>query len=171
MGKLKSGYTTGACSAAAAKAAVISLFSQCFVEKVEIPFPDNSRVLFEIVECGWEKKNHTATAAVIKDSGDDPDVTNGAKIEVEAALQPTEDLSDTFDLIQIKGGTGVGVVTKKGLAVPVGEPAINPVPIQMIQSAVREGLREIRVKLQTPLTITVSIANGEKLAEKTLNKH
>lgn len=170
MGKLKSGYTTGACSAAAAKAAVVYLFNQAFVEEVEIPFPDKSRVSFQIIECGWKKKNHTATAAVLKDSGDDPDVTNGAKIEVEAALQPKEGVTDTFELVQIKGGVGVGLVTKRGLAVPVGEPAINPVPRKMIRAAVREGLQETGTDLQIPLTITISIANGEALAEKTLNK-
>ena len=170
MGKLRSGYTTGACSAAAAKAAVICLFDQGLVEEIEIPFPDKSRVSFQIIECGWKKEYHTATASVKKDSGDDPDVTNGVIIEVEAALQLKEASTGTFDLVQIKGGVGVGLVTKRGLAVPVGEPAINPVPMKMIRAAVSEGLEVTGTKLQVPLTITISIVNGEKLAEKTLNK-
>ena len=170
MRKLKSGYTTGACAAAAAKAAVIFLFNPVSLEEVEIPFPDKSRVTFRIIQCGWKIKTNTAAAAVIKDAGDDPDVTNGARIEVEASLQPKETLIEPCELIQIKGGIGVGVVTKRGLAVHVGEPAINPVPREMIRAAVKEGLRETGVNPETPIVVKVSIPDGEKLAEKTLNK-
>jgi len=170
MAKLKSGYTTGACSAAAAKAAVICLFKGSCVKKVEIPFPDNSRVSFEIVNCGLKQKNNSAIAAVVKDAGDDPDVTNGATIEVEVSAQSEKTNTNTIDHIEIKGGTGVGVVTKRGLAVSVGEPAINPVPRKMIRAAVIEGLQETGSSIELPLTVTISIANGEELAEKTLNK-
>ena len=165
MGRLRSGYTTGACAAAAAKAAVLCLYQRVVVQEVEIPFPDTSRVVFPVVQSAFQ--NGSARAAVIKDAGDDPDVTNGARIEVEVAGDLRE--SDHAGTITIKGGQGVGVVTKRGLAVAVGEPAINPVPRKMIREAVREGMAEVGAEAQS-LTLTVSIVDGEKLAEQTLNK-
>jgi len=173
MAKLKSGYTTGACAAAAAKAAVIYLFKQVHINKVEIPFPDTSRVLFQIAEYDRKITDNSAWAAVIKDAGDDPDVTNGARIEVEASIRTQETFShqtQSSDSIQIKGGKGVGKITKRGLAVDVGEAAINPVPRKMIRNAVCEALNESGKDPQTPIIVTVSIVNGEYLAQKTLNK-
>ncbi len=169
MKKLKSGYTTGACAAAAAKASVLHLFTKNNVEKVEIPFPDCSRITFKIVQCRSIIKNKVSIASVKKDAGDDPDVTNGAIIDVEVS-QGFKIKSDSIKNILIKGGIGIGVVTKKGLAVPVGEPAINPVPRMMIEKAITEGLYESGQDILTPISVTVSIANGEELAKKTLNK-
>jgi cobalt-precorrin-5B (C1)-methyltransferase len=168
MKKLRSGYTTGACSAAAAKAAALMLLTGEKQENVEIPFPDDSRVNFRIVESKeYKNKKHGAFAAVIKDAGDDPDVTNGARIEAHVCFGLQK--SSTNEPLLIFGGKGVGTVTKRGLAIPVGEPAINPVPRKMIRAAVSEAILTSGNNQIFSLEITVSIPDGEALAEKTLN--
>lgn len=193
--KLRSGYTTGACAAAAAKAATMLLLrakaGKAERPEVEIPFPDGSRVKFAVHHGGISNSpsGPVAFASVIKDAGDDPDVTNGAEIIATVQLTDNEDflrsslLTPHTSLI-IKGGRGVGTVTKPGLSVPVGEPAINPVPRRMIQEAVSEAIKEC-AKLEvrskkcfishlTPhasrsIEITISVPQGEELAKKTLN--
>ncbi|HBR21973.1 MAG TPA: cobalt-precorrin-5B (C(1))-methyltransferase [Nitrospiraceae bacterium] len=220
---LRLGYTTGACAAAAAKAAVMILLNgvnrlisesqnkQSFPihpfthspihHDIEIPFPDGSRHKFKIQNAGCRMQDKIAWASVIKDAGDDPDVTNRAEIVAEVKLIEQQDNKDksmsTTGLLrycstalEIKGGKGVGVVTKPGLPIPVGEPAINPVPRKMIKEAVTEALKEsleLRVmsyelknkknsKLRTPnselqtLEVIISVTDGEKLAKKTLNQ-
>ena len=130
---------------------------------------------------------------MIKDAGDDPDVTNGAEIVAEVKLIEQQNHKTTVLLhycatgLAIKGGKGVGVVTKPGLPIPVGEAAINPVPRKMIKEAVMEAIIEqqgsrtaeqqdekttaalLRYCATAPLEITISVTNGEKLAKKTLN--
>ena len=217
--KLRSGYTTGACAAAAAKAAAILFLrnAECTplspplargdnrgVVSVEIPFPDGSRAPFKLHDAGCRVQDNTAYASVIKDAGDDPDVTHGAEIRAEAswiadcALHSREHSlalgaggvrSAECPEVIIKGGTGVGTVTKPGLAVPVGEAAINPVPRRMIREAVEEAVREYKLTnpqsvyarvnecsarvqgtIRNPkLEITISVPAGEELAKKTLN--
>lgn len=168
MKKLRSGYTTGACSAAAAKAATLLLLTGEEQESVEIPFPDGSRVNFHIVESQLnENKNQVAMAAVIKDAGDDPDVTNGARIEAYVCFGKKK--TSTEEPLVIIGGKGIGTVTKRGLAIPVGEPAINPVPRKMLRDAVSEAVSASGEKQNCSLEITVSIPDGKLLAEKTLN--
>ena len=167
--RLRSGYTTGACAAAAAKAAVLLLLGRPRPESVEIPFPDGSRHGFAVHRC--DVQYGQAWASVIKDAGDDPDVTNGAEIKVGASFLPEGKIpADAVRLEQtgifLSGGAGVGRVTKPGLAVKVGEPAINPVPRRMILAAVLEGLGKETGK---PLEIVISVPRGEELAEKTLN--
>jgi len=167
MKKLRSGYTTGACSAAAAKAAVLLLLTGKIQESVEIPFPDGSRVTFHITDSNLlTHKRLVAMAAVIKDAGDDPDVTNGARIEASVCFGRKDSPADEPIII---GGKGVGTVTKRGLAIPVGEPAINPVPRKMIREAVSEAVLVFGEEHDFPLEITISIPDGELLAEKTLN--
>jgi len=181
--KLRSGYTTGACAAAAAKAAALLLLSSGSgvrssenIQNVEIPFPDGSRVQFHVhhTELRTENSELISTASVIKDAGDDPDVTNGA--EIVATVQSSEFgvRSGEGPIIIIKGGIGVGRVTKPGLAIPVGEPAINPVPRKMITEAVAEAIRDYKLNLQSEirnphLQITIFVPEGEELAKKTLN--
>ncbi|MBU1231570.1 MAG: cobalt-precorrin-5B (C(1))-methyltransferase CbiD [Proteobacteria bacterium] len=168
MKKLRSGYTTGACAAAAAKAAALLLLSGTKQDSVEIPFPDGSRVRFSLVSSDFAGSGKSAAqAAVIKDAGDDPDVTNGARIE--ASVCYGENDTKRGALLRILGGVGVGTVTKRGLAVQVGEPAINPVPRKMIRDAVSEALVEGKTNQDCCLDITISIPQGEELAEKTLN--
>lgn len=172
-GKLRTGYTTGACAAAASKAATALLFQQTGqIKNVEIPFPDNSRVSFGIHKCGIINRNFniTAWASVIKDAGDDPDVTNGAEIVAEVSItRKPEPYSTEVSEIVIKGGNGVGTVTKPGLSVPVGEPAINPVPRKMIREAVTEAMpSDFRNEIHH-IEVTISVLDGEKIAQKTLN--
>lgn len=168
--RLRSGYTTGACAAAAASAATLALLGEC-VERVEIPFPDGSRVGFELCRCLVE--SGVALASVVKDAGDDPDVTNGAEIVAEARRFEAADVAEDAVLLDqdrklfLRAGVGVGRVTKPGLAVSVGEPAINPVPRQMICEAVTEALAACGCP--GGIEITVSVPAGEELAEKTLN--
>ncbi len=188
---LRSGYTTGACAAAAAKAAVLELCrgevtspvrSPEKIKQVEIPFPDGSRVKFEIHNSKLitHDSQLTARASVIKDAGDDPDVTHGAEIVAEARMVQATDVGAIHELplqIDIKGGKGVGTVTKPGLPIPIGEPAINPVPRHMIKEAVMEavGARSPRpygrgkALLAPTIEVTISVPNGEELAKKTLN--
>jgi cobalt-precorrin-5B (C1)-methyltransferase len=161
--KLRSGYTTGACAAAAAKAAVRCLLG-ARDEAVEIPFPDGSRHRF--VLCRVQRLDgDRAMASVVKDAGDDPDVTNGAEIGAEVRWLDGPETEP----ITLVNGPGVGRVTKPGLAVAVGEPAINPVPRRMIREAVLEGLAECGQR-EKYLEIAIFIRDGEILAEKTLNR-
>ncbi|WP_028581917.1 cobalt-precorrin-5B (C(1))-methyltransferase [Desulfogranum japonicum] len=160
---LRSGYTTGACAAAAAKAAALLLFTNRAPSQVTITFPDETQHIFTLHDC--RMLDHTATASVIKDAGDDPDVTNGAEIGVEIVESIWEPGTAQFRLLS---GEGVGTVTKPGLAVPVGEPAINPIPRQMIIHAIQEAIAESDQD-NPALDIRVFVRNGEELAEKTLN--
>jgi cobalt-precorrin-5B (C1)-methyltransferase len=169
-GKLRPGYTTGACAAAAAKAAVMLLLGEERTDRVTgevtIPFPDGNRVAFTARLNGAQ--GDVASASVIKDAGDDPDATNHAEImaEVRFVAVPKGD----SPMVRIEGGKGVGRVTKPGLSVSVGEPAINAVPRTMIREAVMEviagngGLPE-----GGGIAITISVPKGEELAKKTLN--
>jgi cobalt-precorrin-5B (C1)-methyltransferase len=180
--KLRSGYTTGACAAAAAKAATLLLRNAEWgmrkginIESVEIPFPDGSRVTFKIRDSGCRAEEKIAFASVIKDAGDDPDITNGAEIvatvkSLEPGVQSTE-----HPEITLRVGKGVGTVTKPGLAIAVGEAAINPVPRRMITEAVREALTVSGSQIPNSeigipyLEVTISVPAGEELAKKTLN--
>ncbi|MDO9043179.1 MAG: cobalt-precorrin-5B (C(1))-methyltransferase CbiD, partial [Desulfocapsaceae bacterium] len=168
MKKLRSGYTTGACAAAAAKAATIMLIKGVAQDQVDIPFPDGTRVSFQLCACQWSDPTHTATlAAVIKDAGDDPDVTNRARIEAEVRF--IQQVQKQDEQIIIAGGKGIGTVTKPGLAIPVGEPAVNPVPRKMIREAMLEALSLSETDFNRSLQVILSVPNGEDLAKKTLN--
>ncbi|NOZ69885.1 MAG: cobalamin biosynthesis protein CbiD [Deferribacteres bacterium] len=174
--RLRSGYTTGACAAAAAKAAALLLLdphagaAHRKLNSVEIPFPDGSRVSFKIHNFKLQTRDSkpVAFASVIKDAGDDPDVTHGAEIAAEARLAGAR---RPLPRLIINGGRGVGTVTKPGLPVPVGEPAINPVPRKMIRDAVLEAVDSLMGKASPApvVEITISVPDGEELARKTLN--
>ena len=165
--KLRSGFTTGACAAAAAKAATLLLVTGEMPFKVDIPFPDSKRFSFEIAKIDFFAG--VASASVIKDAGDDPDVTNGAEICAQVRfVEPADNAS--LDRIDILGGKGVGKVTKPGLAVAVGGPAINPVPCRMIRQAVMEAFtRQGEDLAQKNIEVVISVPEGENLAQKTLN--
>ncbi|MEW6115921.1 MAG: cobalt-precorrin-5B (C(1))-methyltransferase CbiD [Nitrospirota bacterium] len=184
---LRSGYTTGACAAAAAKAATLLVMRKALctmsndnslITDVEIPFPDGGRVRFAIHDSGSGSDGPSAWASVIKDAGDDPDVTNGAEIVATATFlhgpEKRRVLLNAPSLL-IKGGKGVGTVTKPGLSVAVGEPAINPVPKRMIEAAIKEALSEVSGfpgfrASALDIEVTISVPKGEKLAKKTLNE-
>lgn len=162
--RLRSGFTTGACSAAAAKAATIAAVTGTVPEDVAIPFPDGSKKSFAVHSCTIN--GDTVTASIIKDAGDDPDVTNKAEICATIQLSHPKNPAGPavyHENIILFRGKGVGIVTKPGLAISVGEPAINPVPRQMIFAAIQEVTEK-------ELSVTISVHNGEYLAEKTLNK-
>ncbi len=172
--KLRSGYTTGACAAAAAKAATELLLHPQGPDdgtiEVEIPFPDGSRVQFTALVRGIDDHGTRliASASVIKDGGDDPDVTNDAEIRASVAVSRKEE--GTGELVTIQGGTGVGIVTKPGLSVAVGEAAITSVPRSMIRQAVREALDGGGARAAgVSMDVTISVPKGEELAKKTLN--
>jgi cobalt-precorrin-5B (C1)-methyltransferase len=166
MKRLRSGYTTGACAAAAAKAATLCLLTKGLQPRVEIPFPQGGRVMFQVRRSDMIG-GYAAVASIIKDAGDDPDVTNGAEIQAR-----TRAVEAGKDRIRILGGPGVGIVTKPGLPVPVGEPAINPVPRRMIREAVEEAISEAACanKEAFGIEVTISVPDGERLAEHTLNR-
>ncbi len=165
---LKSGYTTGACAAAAAKAAVLGLLGRENPESVAIPFPDGSRHSFALCRFALREEGPGCMATVVKDAGDDPDVTNGAEIGAEARWLPED--SEPGNIL-LSNGPGVGMATKPGLAVAAGEAAINPVPRRMIREAVTEALAEAGGPEPVPsLAIQIFVRDGEILAEKTLNR-
>lgn len=155
--KLRCGYTTGSCAAAAAKAAAEMLLGGQRVEAVELVTPSGQKLLLDVEEISWEKER--VSCAIRKDSGDDPDVTNG--ILVFAAVERTE------GGFRIEGGTGVGRVTLPGLDQPVGEAAINTVPRQMITRAVEEICA--KYGFDGGIRVLVSIPEGVRLAGKTFN--
>ncbi len=153
MTALRTGFTTGACAAAAAKAAALLLAEGRTVATVEIPLPDGQRIAFAPVDIRAIEGG--AEAAIVKNAGDDPDVTDGARIVATVAWDDGEE-------VLFAAGPGVGTVTKAGLALAPGEPAINPVPRRMIAAALREVTdRGVR--------ITLSIPGGEELAKRTFN--
>ena len=156
--KLRFGYTTGTCAAAAAKAATVLLLTGTAPETVTIDTPKGITLNLAVLEP--TVSNGTATCAIQKDSGDDPDVTNG--VLVYAAVSTSDRPG-----ISINGGVGVGRVTKPGLKQAIGEAAINPVPREMIRRAVEEAVEECNcVK---GLSVVISIPAGVALAEKTFN--
>ena len=156
--KLRMGYTTGSCAAAAAKAAACMLLTGKAVPEVKLMMPKGIRLDLEVLEAKWTAEE--ASCAIRKDAGDDPDVTDGLKIY--ALVRKSEEPG-----VQIDGGEGVGRVTRPGLEQPVGAAAINKVPRQMI----RENVEEICRKLgyEGGLSVTISIPGGEALAMKTFN--
>ena len=134
-------------------------------EEAEITLPAGEKVVFTLH--GQQFDEHSASCYVVKDAGDDPDVTNGAEIHVTLRREQPKNLKGQT-MVFVLGGAGVGRVTKPGLAVAVGEPAINPVPLRMITATVKEEFSV--VCLPQILYVTVSIPNGAELAKKTLNE-
>ncbi|NEN84342.1 cobalt-precorrin-5B (C(1))-methyltransferase [Paenibacillus elgii] len=155
---LRHGYTTGACATAAAQAALEALIVQESQTQATIRLPIGQDVTFEIVACAYA--SDWASAEVIKDGGDDPDATHGARIISEVFWREAPG-------IEIDGGVGVGRVTKPGLPVEVGQAAINPVPRKMIREAVEAVLN--RYELHRGVRVVVSVPDGEEIAKKTLN--
>ncbi|HXX51346.1 MAG TPA: cobalt-precorrin-5B (C(1))-methyltransferase [Xanthobacteraceae bacterium] len=156
---LRRGWTTGTCAAAAAKAAFVALVTGDFPDPVEVTLPRGERPSFALAMT--RKSEDAATAGVIKDAGDDPDVTHGALVCA------TVRLGTRGGGVVFHAGEGVGTVTRPGLPVAPGEPAINPVPRQMIRDAIGEVAAEN--KRGADAEVEISIPGGETLAAKTLN--
>lgn len=151
---LRSGYTTGACATAAAKAALIRLLTGESLSEVRFHIPDGEELSLP-VKLVWQEEDASAMAAVVKDAGDDPDVTNRSVIETKVSFSAQPG-------IHFLQGRGVGKVTLPGLGLPVGEPAINPAPRQMI-------VRELSALYDGGLDVTISVPEGEELALRTFN--
>ena len=155
--KLRYGYTTGSSATAATKAALMYLLddSKHDIPEVTIKLPSGNSLTISVNSL--EKKENSVLASVIKDGGDDPDVTHGLEIYSKVSLR-------NDSKINIFGGTGVGKVTKKGLPVAPGNSAINPVPLKMIRETVEEMLPE-----GFGADVEISVPKGEETAKKTLN--
>ena len=157
---LRTGFTTGTCAAATTKAALSMLINGKRLSNVSVSLPKGKQMTVNI---SWSKYDNdkSVTAAAIKDGGDDPDVTNGAEICAKVSLL------DTPDNIIIDGGKGVGRVTKPGLGLEIGKPAINPTPLKMINQAIDEVLGEL--KNRYGVSVIISVPKGEQIAKKTDN--
>jgi cobalt-precorrin-5B (C1)-methyltransferase len=158
---LRTGYTTGTCAAAATKAALSTLLNRENLEKVNVSLPKARQIVIDISWIKYENEK-SVTAAVVKDGGDDPDVTNGAEV------RSTVSLLETSNKIIIDGGVGVGRVTKPGLGLEIGKAAINPTPLKMINKAIDETLRQEQ-RDRYGLSVIISVPKGEEIAMKTDN--
>lgn len=156
---LKRGWTTGACATAATKAALTALISGQFPDPVQITLPKGQKPAFPLAM--ESLGDNSAIVGIIKDAGDDPDVTHGAMIKAKVQF------GEAGQGIVFKAGKGVGTVTKPGLPIEVGNAAINPVPRQLMSNVV-EGLCKAH-GLKPDITITISVPTGEQLAQKTWN--
>lgn len=156
----RSGFTTGACAAAAARAATLGLVEGEIPSDVLCHLPNGHEVSFAVADRHLE--GDTARAVIVKDAGDDPDATNGAHLTAEVRRLP-----GAAGQIVLKGGPGVGTVTREGLGLEVGGPAINPVPRRNIGDNVRAVAGELLD--HDGLEIAISVPGGEEMAKKTLN--
>lgn len=154
---LRRGWTTGACATAATRAALMGLWGDPTPARVRITLPKGERPVFDITH--WAQGDGWCEAGIIKDAGDDPDVTHGALVIAR--------VSASDGGVQFRAGEGVGTVTMPGLPIPPGEPAINPVPRQMIAGTVEEMAEQFGQPAD--ITVQVSIPGGEALAQKTWN--
>ncbi len=161
---LRTGWTTGTCSSAAAKAATTALASGDCPEWVEVALPSGNRVTFAVDSCelrpagAADNGGTRAEAVVVKDAGDDPDATHGAHLTATVSWRDEAGVA-------LDGGVGVGVVTKPGLGLEVGGPAINEVPRQMITQAVADVVDPD----QQGVRVVISVPEGERMARKTTN--
>lgn len=157
---LRRGWTTGACAAAAARAAYSALLTGAFPNPVTITLPGGARPKFPLAL--QELGGGVARAGIVKDAGDDPDVTHGALVIAEVAA------TAKGSGISFRAGPGVGTVTRPGLALAVGQPAINPGPRALIDATLRD-VASSRGCAAPDVSVTLTIPGGEELAAKTLN--
>lgn len=160
--ELRKGFTTGSCGAAAAKAALYMLLTGSVKDEIEIITPGGAVFRTEVKDIFRE--GNRMRCAVVKDGGDDPDVTTGLHVTAEVRA---EERGDVALEIQIEGGPGVGRVTLPGLDQPVGNAAINRVPRQMIEKELTEvaDLLDFRGRIR----VILSVPGGEEAAERTFN--
>ena len=158
-GKLRTGFTTGTSATAASVAAILSIIDQKKIESVDVILPKKDKIKININSCEFEKNK--ACCSVIKDGGDDPDVTHGAEIVVDL------ELTSKPNSIEIDGGEGVGRVTKPGIGLEIGQAAINPTPRKMIT----ENLSQVGKKIleKNGIKVMISVPKGKELGPKTDN--
>ncbi|HRR06917.1 MAG TPA: cobalt-precorrin-5B (C(1))-methyltransferase CbiD, partial [Victivallales bacterium] len=168
--KLKTGFTTGACATAAVKAAWLTFNNIKSPKKISIIFPDKKRRILELKSI--VKRKYYSIASIIKNAGDDPDITNKIQISAKIKEISNSEISPHDHIIKIKnakfairGGKGIGLVTRKGLNTPYNKSAINPGPLKMIE----ENIKNSRIKPNTTFLVEISAKNGEKIAQRTLN--
>jgi len=164
--RLRTGFTTGTAAAAAAKGAVLAILEDHAPATVEVELLTGDRIVIPIHSCR-RCENGSAVCTVIKDAGDDPDVTHGAEIGARVRFLVSHAPGAEPSAVFISGGEGVGRITKPGLELPPGEPAINPGPRRMITTAVTEVLCAHGKTGATE--IEVFVPQGEEIARKTLN--
>jgi cobalt-precorrin-5B (C1)-methyltransferase len=157
--RLRRGWTTGACAAAGARAAYEALLTGCFPDPVTITLPNGMRPSFALALA--ERGQEFARAGIIKDAGDDPDVTHGALVIAKVTPGPAH------SGVAFRAGEGVGTVTRPGLPLAPGEPAINPAPRAQIKAAIDEAARLFGAPGDA--IVEISIPGGEEIARRTLN--
>lgn len=155
--RMRFGYTTGSCAAAAAAAACELLLAGARIQAAEILLPGGTKAVLEILD--HELVDGKASCSVVKDGGDDPDITTGLKIYATVSRSTAG--------VSIDGGEGVGRVTARGLQRGPGEPAINPVPLKMIEDSVLAAAR--KCGYDGGIDVVISVPGGEKAARKTYN--
>ncbi|HEX3410989.1 MAG TPA: cobalt-precorrin-5B (C(1))-methyltransferase CbiD, partial [Stellaceae bacterium] len=157
---LRRGWTTGACAAAASRAAFTAMLAGRFPDPVAIRLPRGGTATFPLALA--ELTGTGALAGIVKDAGDDPDITHGALIIAQTAWAAPD------SGIRFAAGEGVGTVTRAGLSLAVGEPAINPAPRALIRDMLFDAAAEVDAPAPD-VTVTIAIPGGERLAEKTMN--
>ncbi len=156
-GGLRTGWTTGTCASAAAKAALVGLLTGTPPDEVEVGLPDGRRVRFPVEA---EAANR---CVVVKDAGDDPDCTNGARMTATVQWAPSgREWAPSEGVTELRAGPGIGTVTRPGLGIPVGAPSITDVPRRMVAAALAEVS-------DRPVVVTFSVPGGEDMAAKTSN--
>ena len=163
--ELRQGFSTGTAAAAAAQGALRELLKLPCPETVEVDLPGGGSLNVPLHY--HRRSSNEGLAAVIKDAGDDPDVTNGA--EIGALVRLLNSNNSGKEEIRFLAGEGVGRVTKPGLALPVGEPAINPVPRKMIRRGLEKVWHEVLPEKPMRLEVEIFVPKGEELARRTLN--
>lgn len=158
--KLRTGFSTSACAAAAASGALIALETGQDISSVSINLHMRQDIPFQLCRC--EMSDDAVLCGVIKDAGDDPDVTNG--LEIQALVRRTE-----ISGIELLGGKGVGIVTLPGLPVEVGNAAINPGPRRLIMRVLQQTLQRLQTGSQNGYEITIIVPEGEQIALQTMN--
>jgi cobalt-precorrin-5B (C1)-methyltransferase len=158
-GKLRTGFTTGTCATAGSKAAVLAIINQKKIDSIVVTLPKQKKLEIKITSCQFDKES--ARCSVIKDGGDDPDVTHGAEICTELSL------TKKTNQIEIDGGNGVGRITKPGLGLEIGSAAINPTPKKMITENILDVARDLLKK--NGIRVIISVPRGKELALKTDN--
>lgn len=157
--KLRTGFTTGTSAAASAKSALLAIMNQKRIESVEISLPNEKKITIRVSNCQFDSTS--SRCSVIKDGGDDPDVTHGAEIVADLSL------TNKIGQIEIDGGDGVGRVTKPGLGLEIGSAAINPTPQKIIVENLTIIGKDVLIK--NGIRVVISVPKGKEIATKTDN--